>query len=350
MNRNSLGLVRQSKYGVDKPVALVTGATGCVGANLIEALMRHGWHALALRRSTSSLRALQGLTYDTAIGDILDTASLIEAMRGVDVVFHAAAASDYWRTGVQHLYEVNVEGTRRVLEAARMAGVGRVIFTSSVAAVGQPPFGFTADEAQPFNLRPEQFRYGHSKWLAEQVALDAVKAGQYVVIVNPAVIIGPRDVNQISGSLILEERRLGIPVYPPGGVCAIDVEDVCEAMIAAVERGRNGERYILGGENLWYRELLATTAQIVGRQPPHIALPRRFVLFMARSVDLLRRAGAKLPANGDQLRFSTRTLWFDSSKARRELGLRTRPYAEAAWRAFEWYKDNGYVVPAIRAQ
>jgi dihydroflavonol-4-reductase len=330
--------------------ALVTGATGCVGANLIDSLHRHGWRAVALRRTTSSLRALKDLTFDSAIGDVLDRPSLVKAMRGVDVVFHAAAVADYWRTGKERLYQVNVEGTRKVLAAAKSAGVGRVVVTSSVAAVGQPAFGQLADETCPFSLPPAQFHYGYSKWLAEQVAQEAVASGQDVVIVNPAVVIGPRDVNLISGSLILEEKRFGIPVYPLGGVCLIDAADVCDAMIATAERGRKGERYILGGENLWYRQMLSITAQVVGRRPPFIPLPRGLTLLLAAGVDLLRRAGAAIPANGDQLRFSTRTLWFDSSKARRELGLNTRPYSEAARRAYEWYNENGYVVPALRTQ
>ena len=328
--------------------ALVTGATGCVGANLVEAIEQHGWRAVALRRNTSSLNALKGLTYESAIGDVLDVESLVKAMRDVQVVFHAAAVADYWRTGKQRLYQVNVEGTSNVLKAAKAAGVERVVFTSSAAAVGQPAFGQMADERSAFDLRPDQFHYGYSKWLAEQVVRDAVAGGQDAVIVNPAVVVGPRDVNLISGSIILEEKRLGIPVYPPGGVCVIDVADVCAGEIAAAERGRKGERYILGGENLWYRDLLTITAQVVGRKPPRVALPRWCMLAFAGAVDVLRRLGVSLPANGDQLRFSTRTIWFDSSKARRELGLTTRPYVEAATRAYDWYRANNYVASTVR--
>ena len=322
---------------------LITGATGCVGANLVEAVSQHGWNAIALRRQTSSLAALRGLTYESAIGDVLDFESLQKAMRGVQIVFHVAAVSDYWRTGKQQLYQVNVEGTSNVLRAAKTAGVARVVYTSSAAALAQPAFGQQSDETSSFNLRAEEFHYGYSKWLAEQLVHEAVSAGQDAVIVNPVVVIGPRDVNQISGSIIVQEKRTGIPVYPPGGVCVIDVADVCAGQIAAAERGRSGERYLLGGENLWYREMLKITAQVVGRSTPRIALSRRFTLGLAWTVDVLRRLGLSLPVNGDQLRFATRTLWFDSSKARRELGLTTRPYAEAARRAYDWYRLNGYL-------
>jgi dihydroflavonol-4-reductase len=322
---------------------LITGATGCVGANLVEAVTQRGWHVVALRRGTSALRALQGLCYEPVIGDVLQPETLVRAMHGVQVVFHVAAVADYWRVGKDRLYRVNVQGTQNVLRAARAAGVERVVYTSSVAALGQPAFGQQADESSAFNLRAEEFHYGYSKYLAEQVVQGAVRAGQDVVVVNPAVVIGPRDVNQISGSLVVQERRLGIPAYPPGGVCVIDVADVCAGEIAAAERGRTGERYILGGENLWYRDMLAITARVVGRPVPHIRLPRRVMFGLAGIVDLLRKLGIALPANGDQLRFSTRTLWYSSAKARRELGLTTRPYEETAQRAYDWYRANHYV-------
>jgi dihydroflavonol-4-reductase len=323
--------------------ALITGATGCVGANLVEAVTQHGWEARALRRKTSSLQALDGLTYEVAFGDIMQADTLIEAMRGIDIVFHAAAVADYWRTGKERLYTVNVEGTRNVLQAAKICGISRVVFTSSVAALGLPEFGRQLDETDQFNMRPEQFHYGYSKMLAEQVVAEFVSSGLDVVIVNPAVVIGPRDINRISGSILLEEKHIGLPVYPPGGVCVIDVADVCNAEISAVEHGRRGERYILGGENLWYRDLITATAQVVGQKPPRVGLSRGATRAIAIIVDLLRHAGARLPATGDQVRFSAETLWFDSGKARRELGLNTRPYRETAQRSYEWYRRNGFV-------
>jgi dihydroflavonol-4-reductase len=325
-------------------LALITGATGCVGANLVEAVLAHGWSVRALRRTTSSLRALEGLACAQAIGDVIDVDSLVAAMQGVDVVFHAAAVADYWRTGKERLYHVNVEGTRNVMRAAQSCGVRKVVYVGSVASLGQPRFGQALDETAQFNLRPEQFHYGYSKVLAEQVVQEFVAVGLDATITNPAVVIGPRDVNLISGSILLEMKRRSIPVYPPGGVCVIDVADVCAGLIAAAERGRAGERYILGGENLWHRDLMAITARVVGRKPPRIALPRTSMHALAALVDFGRdRLRLALPANGDQLRFSAETLWFDSSKARRELGLTTRPYAEAAQRTYDWYVANGYV-------
>jgi len=329
---------------------LITGATGFVGANLVEAVIQRGWQARALRRATSSLKALEGLEYESAIGDVVDPESLVPAMRGVDVVFHVAAVADYWRAGKDLMYRANVDGTRNVLEAARHGGVRRVVATSSVAALGLPPFGKTLDETARFNLKAEQFPYGHTKALAEDVVREFVACGLDAVIVNPAVIIGPRDVNLISGSLIVEAQRIGVPFYPPGGVCVVDVADVCAGLIAAAERGRTGERYILGGENLWHRDMLNVICDVVGRPRPKVALARGFTLALAGLVDVSRNGlRLKLPMNGGQVRFSAETLWFDSAKARHELGLVTRPFVESVRRTHEWYKANGYVASIPRA-
>ncbi len=322
---------------------LITGATGCVGANLVETVTEAGLQAIALRRKNSSLRALEGLKYQETFGDVSDYESLVTAMRGVEYVCHAAAVADYWRADMHKMFEVNVEGTRNVMRAAQATGVRRVVFVSSVASLGQPEFGKSADENSVFNLPSERWQYGYSKLLAEQVVQEFVVAGLDAVIVNPAVVIGPRDVNLISGSIIIEETKFGVPVYPPGGVCVIDVADVCAAIKGAISLGRTGHRYVLGGDNLWYRDLIAQTAQVVGRQPARIPISRGMLYGLARLMDATRSLGLKLPANGDQMRFTAETLWFDSAKARRELGLSTRPYRETAQRAFEWYKMKGYI-------
>ncbi len=255
--------------------ALVTGATGFIGANLIEALALRGWLARALRRQTSSLKALDGLDYESVIGDINSPESLPAAMQEIDVVFHVAASADYWRSEKSKMMRVNVDGTRNVLQAALDAGVKRVVFTSSCASLGKPSFGQTLNESAQFNLQPDEFPYGYSKHLAEQVAQEFVGRGLEVVIVNPAVVLGPRDVNMISGSIIVEAAQRSLPAMPPGGLSLIDVADVCAGHIAAAERGRSGERYILTGENLWYRDVFNALAQMVGKKPPALASARR---------------------------------------------------------------------------
>ena len=324
---------------------LVTGASGFVGANLVEAITQHGWRARAMHRSTSSLKALEGLAYDSAIGDVNDPESLTTALHGIDIVFHVAAVAEYWRVGSDQLYQVNVEGARNVFEAALQAGVKRVVFTSSVAALGQPPLGGALDESAQFNLQPAQFYYGHSKHLAEQVAQEFITRGLEIVIVNPAVILGPRDLHQISGSLVTEVARRGTPFYPCGGVCVIDVADVCAAHIAAAERGKAGERYILGGENLSYEALFKTIAEVVGKPAPRVRLGRPALHGAARIVDGLRNTfKLSLPVNGDQMRFAAETFWFYTDKMRAELDIKPRPAYHMITRTYDWYRANGYLT------
>ena len=320
---------------------LVTGASGFVGANLIDALNARGWPARALMRRTSSRKALDGLSYEPAPGDILEPASLAEAMRGIDCVFHVAAAVDYWRVGIDALYRINIEGTSNVLRAALLAGVKRVVFTSSVAALGSPSWMTLADETHVFNLRPQQYHYGYSKVLAEQLVQQYVKKGLDIVIVNPAVIMGPRDVNFGSGSILTELKKHAILVYPPGGVSVIDVGDVALGHIAAAERGRTGARYILSGENLWHKEVMGIAADVVGRSRPWIRLPR-LARYLETPLDFARRRfGLALPISGDQVRISTETWWYDNTRARTELGLNPRPWREACERAYAWYVGQG---------
>ncbi len=327
-----------------RTLALVTGASGFVGANLVEALNQRGWRVRALHRRTSSLRALEGLRFDSAIGDVLDRESLREAMRDVDVVFHVAASADYWRNNPDHMLRVNVEGTRNVLHAALEARVSRVVFTSSCAALGKPPFGQALDEHARFNLPPRAFLYGYSKHLAEQVCQEYVAQGLSVVIVNPAVIFGPRDANLISGSLIVEAaRRRGIPIVPPGGVSVVDVADVCAGMLAAADRGRDGERYILTAENVWYADLFEVIAEVVGGSPPRWHVSGAMLRTIAPLVDVARALGIRLPLSGEQVRFAAETFWFDNTKARRELRFDPRPVREAIQRAYAWYQSAGMI-------
>lgn len=325
-------------------LALVTGATGFVGANLVEALNQRGWRVRALHRRTSSLRALDGLTYESALGDILDPDSLRAAMDGVEVVFHVAASADYWRNNADQMMRINVEGTRNVLQAALERSVRRVVYTSSCASLGLPPFGQSLDERAQFNLLPRAFLYGYSKHLAEQECQAFIAKGLDVVIVNPAVIFGPRDVNLLSGSLVIEtKRRGGLPFTPPGGVSVIDVGDVCAGQIAAAERGRAGERYILTSENLWYADLIGMICEVVGAPKPKVKLPGWALRLAGAAAEALRRIGIRTPLSPEQLRFTAETLWFDNSKARRELGFAPRPAREAIQRTYDWYRVNGMV-------
>lgn len=321
---------------------LVTGATGFVGAALCRALCTEGLKVRAFHRNTSSLAPLLDLPVERAVGDILDPESLARAMTGVSWVFHTAAQSDYWRQP-ERVWRSAVDGTRHVIEAARAAGVERVIHTSSLAALGLPARGEILDERHPFNLPPHGFPYGHAKHQAEQQALAAAEGDLDLVIVNPSVVLGAGDVHQISGSMVVEAARGVGFVYTDGGVNLVHITDVVDGHIAAAHRGRAGERYILGGENLTHRQIFTILAEIVGRRPPWLRVPGWAVPPTAVFIDLIGRF-VRLPLNGDQLRMSGYELFCDTTKARVELGLSTpRLFRQAAQEAFDWYRTEGVI-------
>jgi dihydroflavonol-4-reductase len=324
------------------PTALVTGSTGCVGANVVAALLARGYAVRALHRPTSALDALDGLDPEHAVGDILDPHSLAVAMRGCALVFHVAAVSDYWRTPPERIYRVNVEGTRNVLEAAQEACIERLVFTSSAAALGVPHHDRLLDEAATFNLPPRRFIYGHSKHLAQQVVWEAVACGLDAVIVNPAAVMGARDVYFISGSLLRAVRRGLAWVAPPGGLNWVDAETVGLAHVLAAERGRTGERYILGGENVSHRAAMEIVAQVVGGRRPLATLPRSLMSLVALLTDGVNavRSGSPL-FSGEQARLSAVNIYCDCRKAQQELGLPIVPFRVAVERAYAWYRAHG---------
>lgn len=324
------------------PFALVTGATGMVGANLVEALNHAGWRVRILRRPTSRLDALHDLEYEEAIGDILDEESVIAAVEGVDVVFHVAGAADYWRKGADHLYRINVTGTRTVVEAALKARVPRLVFTSSVSAIGPAPGpDQVVDETQSFNLPPAVFPYGHSKWLAEKEVQRGVAAGLDAVIVNPSIVVGPRDVYVTTGSLF-QNMRHGLPVVPRGGSGVVDARDVALGHIAAAERGRTGARYILSAENLSHMALARIIAHAMGVRPPLVELPAWATLPVAILFDLGRALGLPVPADGKTIRLSTYWFFVDNTRSREELGMTYRPVTEAVRDALNWLQTHGH--------
>lgn len=324
--------------------ALITGGTGFVGSHLARALTAAGHTARILRRASSRLDLIADLPIEHAIGDILDVPSLDQAMVGCDWVFHTAAVADYWRAPRENLYIVNVQGTRHILDAAKRAGVKRVILTSSAAAVGLREDGLPSDESVPFNLPPSRFPYGHSKALCEQEALAAVQAGQEVILINPTVVFGPGDINLISGSMVAEFARGVVPpVYPRGSVTAVDVRDVAQAHLAAAERGRPGERYLIGTEDLSYQALFKLIAEIVGVRPPSLPMPAPAVPLIVNGIGLLKRLGAPLPIDANQVWLSARQVCFDSRKARRELGEPQIPIRQSLEDTYQWYHQKGLI-------
>ncbi|MEN8097444.1 MAG: SDR family oxidoreductase [Chloroflexota bacterium] len=324
--------------------ALVTGGTGFLGAHIVRELIEQGHSVTVLHRHTSRLDALEGLEYESRIGDINDHEVVKEAARGCDWLFHVAAVSDYWRQDTDRLYQVNVEGTETVLQAAMEASVRRVIFTSTVGAIGVGEHDQIMDETHHFNLRPEQFPYGHSKSVAETKVRHAVALGQDVVIVNPTIVIGPRDLNMISGSIIIEAARGLARFYLPGGADYVAVEDVAKGHILAAERGISGERYILGGENVTHSSVIEMVVDELGLKRPKMTIPAWMIRFAASAVDGARKIlGNRIPFDGNQMRLSVRTLQFSSEKARSQLGYQTTPLRAAVVRAINWYKEHDYI-------
>ena len=322
---------------------LVTGATGFVGSQVAAALVHQGHQVRVLRRKTSGTVALDDLPVEHVYGDILEADAVRMAVAGCDRVFHVAALSSYWRARAADVYRVNVEGTRIVMDACLRAGIARVVHTSSAAAVGVRRDGRPSDETQPLDEREKGFAYAHSKHLAEQEVLRAVKLGLLAVMVNPSAVIGPGDHNLISGSMIVELAKRPLPACPPGGVCMADIDAVVEGHLAAAERGRIGERYILGGENLTYRQITAIISDIVGRRAPAWTIPSWALPPAALAVDAVNRFVARPIVSGDQLRISAHNAFFDSGKAVTELGYRLLPFRGAAERAYHWYVEHGYL-------
>lgn len=325
-------------------LALVTGATGFVGANLVAALNQTGWRARVLHRPTSRLTALEGLTYEPALGDVLDRDSLQRAMEGCQVVYHVAGVADYWRSSRERMFQVNVEGTRHVMAAALAVGVPRVVHTSTAAALGIPSGGRPATESQTWSGPAERFFYGHSKHLAELVVQEYAAQGLSVVIVNPTVILGPRDVNLGSVSLIVGVYKRQLPFLLPGGVNVIGVADVAAGHLLAAARGRDGERYLLGGQNLSLPDFARLIGDVVGVPAPTLVLPRASVAPLAAVVGLANRLSPwQLPVTPELIRLGAEPFYFDPTKAIRELGLPQTPVRQVIQETFDWLRAQGHL-------
>lgn len=323
-------------------LALVTGSSGFIGSHVCRALVERGHSVRAFHRSRSPLLALEGLALEHALGDVLDPKSLRTAMGGVDWVFHTAGRVKYWENR-RGLVETTVAGTANVLEAARAAGVRRLVFTSSVSALGVPAPGELLDETHSFNYPPERFPYGHAKHLAEQEVLAATRDDLDCVIVNPGSVFGAADLNLNWGSLVIAVVRHRLRGTVRGGMNVVHVTDVAAGHLAAAERGRRGERYILGGQNLPHLEIMRVIAQETGVPPPRFELRPVLVTGAAAVIDVVNRV-VSLPINGDLLRLSGYFFYCDTGKARRELGFcPARSFRQAVREAAAWYRARGYL-------
>lgn len=327
---------------------LVTGSTGFVGSAVARLLLRRGHAVRALARKGGDRRNLAGLDVEIAEGDLNDRASLARAARGCDALFHVAADYRLWARDPQDMIRTNVAGSRNVLLAAAEAGVGRMVYTSSVAVLAKNPDGSPADEDTPVSVEDMIGAYKTSKFLAEEeVRRIVVEQKLDCVIVNPSTPIGPRDIKPTpTGRMVVEAAAGRMPAFVDTGLNVAHVDDVAEGHWLAFEKGQAGRRYILGGENLTLREILTVIAAIVGRRPPRISLPHDLILPFAHLAEFMARHVTRREpfATVDGINQARKKMFFSSARAQRELGYKSRPAAEALKDAVEWFKANGYLA------
>ena len=326
--------------------AFITGATGFLGSHVARVLAEQGADLRLLVRPTSNLRNLEGLKAETAVGDLREPASLEKAMAGCDAVFHVAADYRLWVRDPDDMYRSNVEGTRAILEAARKNRVPRVVYTSSVATIGFTHSGAPADEDSPVSLADMIGHYKRSKFMAEQIALEAGRSGMHVVTVNPTTPVGEQDVKPTpTGRIVLDFLKRKFPAYVETGLNLVDVRECARGHLLALEKGKSGERYILGGENLTLKQILDKLGRISGLPSPTVKLPY-FFAFATGVIDeaitgrLLKREPR---ATVDTVRMGAKKMFATSDKAERDLGWKIVPVYEALRRAVEWFQANGYV-------
>jgi len=326
--------------------ALVSGATGFVGAAVARALCAAGWEVRVLARTGSDRGNVRELAVQVVEGDLADLSSLERALQGCTALFHVAADYRLGARDPKPLYRTNVEGTRNILNAARSAAVGRVVYTSSVATVGIPPDGAPGTETTPVALSDMIGHYKRSKYLAEEVALEAARSGLPVVIVNPSTPVGPGDIKPTpTGQLVLDAAAGRMPAYVDTGLNIVHVDDIAAGHLLAYQRGKSGERYILGGQDMTLREILGVIAALVGRSPPAIRLPYAAILPLAHVAEAFARVSGRsgrLTLEG--LRMSRKRMYFSSARAMRELGYQSRPPQAAFEDAVRWFRERGLLT------
>jgi dihydroflavonol-4-reductase len=323
--------------------ALVTGATGFVGSAVARALLQAGWPVRALVRRGSDLRNLQHRAVEIIEGDLADRSSLDRALADCTALFHVAADYRLGARAPEQLYRTNVEGTRSILQAARAAGVARVVYTSSVATIGLPADGSPGREDTAVALSDMIGHYKRSKYLAEELVREAARTGSPVVIVNPSTPIGPGDLKPTpTGQMVLDAARGRTPAYVDTGLNIVHVDDVAAGHLLAFHRGRIGERYILGGQDMTLRAILGEIARIVGRKPPRIRLPRAALLPLAHAAEALARiTGRSTRVTVEGVRMAQKRMYFSSQKAVCELGYQWRAPTQAFEDAVLWLREQG---------
>jgi len=328
---------------------LVTGATGFVGSHVARQLVSAGHQVRILVRKSSSLKALEGAQVEAVEGDLRDMASLERAVKGVKRVFHVAADYRLWTRNPEEIYESNVEGTRKLFEAAARAGVERVVYTSTVATIAVPQphaaDGALPNEKTDASLDQMIGHYKRSKYLAEAEAIKAAGAGVPIVIVNPTAPVGPGDWKPTpTGRIIVDFLDGKMPAYVDTGLNVVAVEDVAAGHLLAAEKGRIGERYILGARNMTLKGILDALSAITGHPAPRLRLPHAFALAAGYVDEFYSRLAGRepqIPVEG--VKMSRHRMFVASDKAEKELGYKPTPVEAALERSVRWYEEHGYI-------
>jgi dihydroflavonol-4-reductase len=330
--------------GGDK--VLVTGASGFVGSAVAAKLVERGFSVRALVRASSPRTHLAGLDLDYVQGDLRDAETIRPAMAGIRYLFHVAADYRLWARDRNEIVTNNVTGTRVMMEEALRAGVERIVYTSSVATLAVQRDGTSVDETVPLDELKAIGAYKRSKVAAERLVERMIaQQGLPAVIVNPSTPIGPRDVKPTpTGRIIVEAARGRMPAFVDTGLNLVHVDDVAQGHLAALDRGKIGERYILGGQNVQLSEMLAVIANLIGRRPPRVRLPRSAIVPLALAAETVARFTGREPfVTMDALRMSKYRMFFTAAKAERDLGFTARPFTDALTDAIRWFRDAGHI-------
>ena len=325
--------------------ALVTGANGFIGSSIVRELLSDGAEVKVLIRQNSDTRNLEGLDVERCYGDIRDGESVKAALKGCDTLFQSAAIYSFWLPDSRAFYDVNVEGTKIVLNAALEQSIDKVVYTSSIVAVGYYGKDVLANESAEYNLWDTGDHYSRSKHLAEIEVRKFFEKGLPVVIVNPAMVIGVRDIKPTpSGQMILDVINRRMPGYIDGGVNYVDVEDVAKGHVSAAKKGRPGERYVLGNENLKVSDYFKLVGEIARVSPPKLKLPRSVAIAAGAAYELGAKLTKKPPVlTAPMIRLGSMYAFFDCSKAVKELDMPQTPIRKTIEKAIAWFRENGYI-------
>jgi len=324
---------------------LVTGATGFIGSAIVRELIRDGEDIRVLIRKTSNTRNIDNLDVERAFGDIRDGDSMRKALKGCDTLYYTAAHFAHWTPDKKLPYEINVEGTKTSLNAALDAGVERVVYTSTNNTMGAHGADIPANESAEFNHQDTGDNYSMSKYLGEIEAKKFVAKGLPIVIVNPTIVIGAHDIKPTpSGKMIIDIANKEMPGYIEGGVNIIDVEDVARGHILAAKKGRVGERYLFGNENMSVSDYFRLISEVAGVKPPKIKIPYYLAIALGYMFELGAYITKKPPVTtASEVKIGRKYEFYDCSKAVKELGLPQTPIRASIERAVNWFKENGYI-------